>query len=52
LAAVVLKLAAASFFDVAAAGLVAAVEFGLDFLGQAIFLVTFTLGSLCARETG
>ena len=44
LVAAVLKLAAAFFFVFPVAGLVAAVDFGLVFLGPAIFLVSVTLG--------
>jgi hypothetical protein len=44
LAAAVLTLAAAFFFASPAAGLVAAVDFGLGFLDPALFLVAVTLG--------
>jgi hypothetical protein len=44
LAVAVLTLAAAFFFVFPAAGLVAAVDFGLGFLGPAVFLVAVTLG--------
>jgi hypothetical protein len=40
----VLTLAAAFFFVFPAAGLVAAVDFGLGCLGPAVFLVAVTLG--------
>ena len=52
LAAGVLKLAAAFFLGFLAAGLVAAVDLGLDFLGPAFFLVTGTLGCVGASVTG
>ena len=44
LAAAVLTLAAAFFSVFPAAGLVAAVDFGLGFVGPAVFLVAVTLG--------
>ena len=51
LAAAVLKLATAFFFVFPAAGLVAAVDFGLGFLGPAVFLVAVTLGCVGASVT-
>ena len=51
LAAAVLTLAAAFFFFTAA-GLVAAADFGLGFLGPAVFLVAVTLGCEGASVTG
>jgi len=48
----VLTLAAAFFFGFPAAGLVAAVDFGLGFLGPAVFLVAVTLGCMGASVTG
>jgi hypothetical protein len=50
LAVSVLTLAAA-FFVFPAAGLVAAVDFGLGFLGPAVFLVAVTLGCEGASVT-
>ena len=52
LVAVVLTLAAAFFFDLPVAGLVAAVDFGSGFLGPAVFLVAITLGYLGTSVTG
>jgi hypothetical protein len=52
LAAAVLTLAAAFFFVFLAAGLVAAVDFGLGFLDPAVFLVGDTLGCEGASVTG
>jgi hypothetical protein len=52
LAAADLTLAAVFFFDYPAAGLVAAVDLGLGFLGLAVFLVAVTLGCLDAFVTG
>jgi hypothetical protein len=51
LAATVLTLEAAFFFDFSAAGLVAAVDLGSCFLGPAFFLVAVTLGSSSASVT-
>jgi hypothetical protein len=52
LAAAVLTLLAAFFFDFPAAGLVAAVELASGFLGPAVFLVAVTLGCLDNSVTG
>ena len=52
LAAAVLTLAVAFFFVFPAAGLVAAADFGLGFLGPAVFLVAVTLGCEGASVTG
>ena len=52
LAAAVLSIAAAFFFVFTAAGLVAAGDFGLGFLGPAVFLVVVTLGCEGASVTG
>ena len=52
LAAAVLTLAAAFFFDFPAASLVAAVDFGLGSLGPAVFLVAVTFGCEGASVTG
>jgi hypothetical protein len=52
LAVAVFTLAAAFFFVFPAAGLVAAVDFGLGFLGPAVFLVAVTLGCDGASVTG
>ena len=52
LAAATLTLAAPFFFAFPAAGLVAAADFGLGFLGPAIFLVAVTLGCEGASVTG
>jgi hypothetical protein len=52
LAAAVLTLAAAFLFVFPVAGLVAAVDFGLGFLGPAVFLVAVTLGCEGASVTG
>ena len=52
LTAVVFTLAAAFFFDFPAAGLVAPVDLGLGFLGQAVFLVAVTLACLGTSVTG
>jgi hypothetical protein len=52
LAAAVLTLAAAFFFGLSVAGLVAAVNFSLGFLGPAVFLVAVTLGCVNAFVTG
>ena len=52
LAAAVLTLAAAFFFVFPAACLVAAADFGLGFLGPAVFLVAVTLGCVGASLTG
>jgi hypothetical protein len=52
LAVAVLTLAAAFFFIFPAAGLVAAVGFGLGFIGPAVFLVAVTLGCEDASVTG
>jgi len=52
LAAVGLTLAVAFFFDFAAAGLVAAVDWGSGFLGLAVFLVAVTLGCSGISVTG
>ena len=52
LVATVLTLTAAMFFDFPAAGLVAAVDFGLGFLGPAVFLLAVTLGCEGASVTG
>jgi len=51
-AAAVLTLAAAFFLDFPAAGLVAAVDFGLGFLGLAVLVVAVTSGSSGASVTG
>ena len=51
LAAAVLKLAAAFFFAFPAAGIVAAADFVLGFLGPAVFLVSVTLGCEGASVT-
>ena len=51
LAAAVLTLAAAMFFGFPAAGLVAAVDFGLGFLSPAVFLVAVTLGCVGTSVT-
>ena len=48
----VLTLAAAFFFAFPVAGLVAAGDFGLDFLGPAFFLVAATLGCEGTSVTG
>ena len=52
LAAAVFTLTAAFFFVFPAAGLVAAADFGLGFLGPAIFLLAVTLGCEGASVTG
>jgi hypothetical protein len=52
LVALVLTLAAAFFFVFPAAGIVAAVDFGLGFLDPAVFLVAVTLGCEGASLTG
>ena len=52
LAAAVSTLAANFLFVFSAAGLVAAVDFGLDFLGPCIFLVEVTSGCEGASVTG
>ena len=52
LAAAVLTLAAAFFFDFPAAGLVAAVDFGSGFLALAVYLVAVILSCLCLSVTG
>ena len=52
LAAAVLTLAAALFFACPVAGLVAAGDFGLDFLVPVFFLVVVTLGCEGASVTG
>jgi hypothetical protein len=52
LAAAVLTLAAAFFFGLSVAGLVAAVYFSLGFLGPAVFLVAVTLDCVSASVTG
>jgi len=52
LAAAVFTLAAAFFYDFPVAGLVAAVDLGWDFLGQAIFLVAVNLDCLVTSVTG
>ena len=52
LTAAVVTLAAAFFLGFPAAGLVAAVDLGLDFLGLAVFLVVVTLVCLGASLTG
>jgi hypothetical protein len=52
LAAAVLTVAAAFFFVFPAAGLVAAVDFGLGFLDPAVFLVAVTVGCEGASVTG
>jgi len=52
LAAEVFTLAVAFLFVFPAAGLVAAADFGLGFLGPSIFLVTVTLGCEGASVTG
>jgi hypothetical protein len=52
LAVAVLTLAAVFFFVFKAAGLVAAVNFGLGFLGPAVFLVAVILGCEGASVTG
>jgi hypothetical protein len=52
LAAAVLTHAAAFFFVFPAAGLVAAVDFGLGFLDPAVFLVAVTVGCEGASVTG
>ena len=52
LAAPVLTLAAAFFFAFPAAGLVVAADFGLGFLGSAVFLVAVTLGCEGDSVTG
>jgi hypothetical protein len=52
LAFAVLTLAAVFFFVFPAAGLVAAVEFDLGFLGPDVFLVSVTLGCNGASVTG
>ena len=51
LVAAVVTLAAAFIFDFPAVGLVDAVDFGLGFLGSAVFLVAVTLGCVGASET-
>jgi len=51
LAAAVLTLATAFFFAFPVVGLVAAGDFGLEFLGQAFFLVAVTLGFESASVT-
>ena len=43
---------AAFFFGLKVAGLVAAVDFSLGFLGSAVFLVAVTLGCVGASVTG
>ena len=50
-AATVLTFAAAFFFGFQAAGLVAAVDIGLEFLGLAFFLVAVTLGCVGVSVT-
>ena len=52
LATAVLTLAAAFFSVFPAAGLVAAVDFGLGFLGPAVFLVAVTSGCEGTSVTG
>jgi hypothetical protein len=52
LAAAVLTLAVAFLLCLSVAGLVAAVDFSLGFLGPAVFLVAVTLGCLKASVTG
>ena len=52
LAAAVLTLVAAFFFVFPVAGLVAAVDFGLGFLGPGVFLVAVTLGCVGSSVTG
>ena len=52
LAAAVLIIVAAFFFDFPAAGLDFAADFGLGFLGPAVFLVAATLGCEGASVTG
>ena len=52
LAVAVLTLAVAIFFVFSATGLVAAVDFGLGFLGPAFFLVAVTLGCEGVSVTG
>ena len=52
MAAAVLTLVAAFFFDFPAAGLVAAVDLGSGFLGLAVFLVAVTLACSGASVTG
>ena len=52
LAVAVMTLAATFFFVFPGAGLVAAVDFGLGFLGPAVFLVAVTLGCHGASVTG
>jgi hypothetical protein len=52
LAFAVLTLAAAFFFVFPAAVSVAAIDFGLGFLGPAVFLVAVTLGCECVSVTG
>ena len=52
LAAAVLTLTAAFFFDFPAAGLVAAVDFDSGFLALAVYLVAVILGCLCLSVTG
>ena len=52
LAPAVFTLAAALFFVFPAAGLVAAADFGLGFLGPSIFIVAVILGRKGASETG
>jgi hypothetical protein len=51
LAAAVLTVAAAFFFDFPAAELKAAENFGTGFFGLAVSLVVITLGCLCASVT-
>ena len=52
LAAAVFTLADAFFFALQAAGLVAAADFSLGFLGPAVFLVAVTLSCEGASVTG
>ena len=52
LAAAVLTLATAFFFGFPAASLVAAVDFGLGFLGPAVLLLEVTLGCVGASVSG
>ena len=52
LLAAVLTHAAALFFVFPAAGLVAAADFGLGFLGPSVFLVAVTLGCVSTSVTG
>jgi hypothetical protein len=52
LAAAVLALTAAFFFGLPEAGLLAAVDFSLGFVGPVVFLVAVTLGCVGDSVTG